>query len=175
MRRIAFLGATTAVLFSGAVVLAAASPSASPSPSSSPRASATSTPSASSATPKAAPKAATTATTFSATVQPLQIAGSATVTEQPDGSGTVTLRISGLLDAQRWTVDVDGGTIAMPNEHREIAFKAGVDVTRLAMDTVSVRLSKAEMTAFLSAQKSGGVVAIVSDGTREGYAQFSAA
>ncbi|HXI79186.1 MAG TPA: hypothetical protein VNM34_00065 [Verrucomicrobiae bacterium] len=98
----------------------------------------------------------------------------ATVVETANGGGTVTLRVSGLLDAQRWSVDIDGGTIALPNEAREIAFKTGVDVTRLTMDTVRISLSKTEMSAFMAARKSGGVVAVVSDGVRLGYAEFAA-
>jgi len=96
----------------------------------------------------------------------------ARVTESASGSGTVVLRVSGLLDAVHWTVDIDGGSVARPNEAREIAFKTGTDLTRLAMDTVSIHLTGAEMTAFLKAEKVGGVVAVVSDGVRVGYAQF---
>jgi hypothetical protein len=175
MRRFAFLGAAAALLFSGAVVLAAASPAPSPSPSAKPTA--TPHPSAApSATP--APSASSTPSTsgqtFNATVQPLQITGSATVTETSAKTGTVTLRVSGLLDAVRWSVDIDGGTIARPNERVEIASKSGADLTRLATDTVRIHLSGAEMAAFLKAEKSGGVVAVISDGTRVGYAEFGA-
>lgn len=81
--------------------------------------------------------------------------------------------MTGLLDAQRWTVDIDAGTIARPNEGVEIASKAGADVTRLTMDTVRIHLTKTEMAAFAKAQKAGGVVAIVSDGLRVGYAEFA--
>ena len=108
--------------------------------------------------------------TFSATVHPLQIAGSAQVTETSAGGGTVVLRVSGLLDAVHWTVDIDGGTVGV-----EIAFKTGADLTRLAMDTVRISLTRTEMAAFLKAEKSGGVVAVVSDGVRIGYAQFGSA
>ena len=97
------------------------------------------------------------------------------VAETSTGAGTVTLHITGLLDADHWTVDIDGGTIARPNEQVEIAFKAGTDVTRLTTDTVRIHLTKTEMAAFMKAQKSGGVVAVVSDGTRLGYAEFAAA
>ena len=176
MQRFAFLGAVMALLFGSAVVLAAASPS--PSPSASPTAHPSAHSSASPA-PKATPSpsaspapSSTTEQTFSATVQPLQIAGMARVTESASGGGTVVLRVSGLLDAVHWTVDIDGGSVARPNEAREIAFKTGTDLTRLAMDTVSIHLTGAEMTAFLKADKSGGVVAVVSDGVRVGYAQF---
>jgi len=113
--------------------------------------------------------------TFSATVHPLQIAGSAQVTETSAGGGTVVPRVSGLLDAVHWTVDIDGGTVARPNEGVEIAFKTGADLTRLAMDTVRISLTRTEMAAFLKAEKSGGVVAVVSDGVRIGYAQFGSA
>jgi len=110
--------------------------------------------------------------TFNAQVNPLQISGTATVVEHPDGTGDVTLKVSGLTDASTWAVDIDGGTIARPDESREIAFKAGGDLTRLAMDTVLIHLSKPEMAAFMSAHRDGGVVAEVSDGVRVGYAQF---
>ena len=178
MRQIATVTGAVAVLFSGAVVLAAASPSAAPSASARP--SATPHPSASpaaSATPKptATPKpAASGEPSFTSTVRPLQIAGSAKVAELSNGDGTVTLHVSGLLDAQRWTVDIDGGTVARPNERVEIAFKSGADITRLTMDTVRIHLTKTEMHAFLNARKAGGVVAVVSDGSRLGYAEFSA-
>ena len=43
------------------------------------------------------------------------------------------------------------------------------------MDTVRISRSKTEMSAFLAARNSGGVVAIVSDGVRLGYAEFAAA
>lgn len=182
MRQIAVLTGVLAVLFSGAVVLAAASPSPSPSAAASPTA--TPHPSASpkaSAAPSATPKpkaspapAAASEPSFTSTVHPLQIAGSAKVVESSNGTGTVTLRVSGMLDAQRWTVDIDGGTVARPNERIEIAFKAGADITRLTMDTVRIHLTRTEMHAFLNARKTGGVVAVVSDGSRLGYAEFSA-
>jgi|SRR5690349_5984143 hypothetical protein len=184
IRRTSSIGAMAAVFSVAVIALAAASPlaSASPSPSAhpsaSPRPSASPTASpkpAASPAPSASPSPSTTgATTFSSQVLPLQIRGSAKVVEHANGSGTVTLRVSGLLDAQHWTVDIDGGTVALPNEKAEIASKAGADVTRLAMDTVRIRLTKAEMTAFMRARDHGGVVAEVSDGTRVGYAEFTA-
>jgi hypothetical protein len=94
--------------------------------------------------------------------------------QTPAGGGTVTLKVTGLLDAEHWSVDIDGGTIARPNENAEVAFKTGADVTRLAMDTVQVNLTKGEMDAFTHAMNHGGVVAQVSDGTRIGYAEFTA-
>jgi hypothetical protein len=176
MRRFAFLGAAAALLFSGAVVLAAASPS--PSPSGSARPTATPTPSTPpSSTPSAAPgatKASPSGSTFSAQIQPVQISGSATVSQTKNGA-EVILRVTGLMDAQRWTVDIDGGTLARPNERIEIAHKTGLDVTRLASDTVRIHLTSSEMAAFLRAEKSGGVVALVSDGSRLGAAEFTAA
>lgn len=183
MRRFAFVGGVMAALVGGAVVLAAASPTPAPSATArpSPAASASAAPHAS-ATPKPtatnAPKASAgsggTASSFSAQIRPLQITGSATVHELSAGDGTVTLHVTGLLDAVRWTVDIDGGTIARPNEAVEIAFKSGTDVTRLATDTVRIHLTRAEMAAFMNAQKTGGVVAIVSDGSQVGFAEFAA-
>ncbi len=181
MRQFAFLGGAAAVLFSGAVVLAAAGPTPSPSatahPAASPTASPTPRPSTApkaSTTPAATGLTSTTEPSFNAQIQPLQISGTATITEATDATGSMTLRVTGLLDAQHWSVDVDGGTIALPNERLEIASKAGVDVTRLATDTVRIHLTKTEMAAFLKAQKGSGVVAVVSDGSRVGYAEFAA-
>jgi hypothetical protein len=61
------------------------------------------------------------------------------------------------------------------SENLEVAFKTGVDITPLAMDTVQVHLTKPEMARLTHAEGHGGVVAVVSDGTREGYAEFSSA
>jgi predicted RNA methylase len=99
----------------------------------------------------------------------------AKVVEAANGTGTVTLHVTGLLDSTLWTVDIDGGNVAHPNENVEIAFKTGADVTPLTMDTVEVHLTKPEMARFMHAQAHGGAVAVVSDGTREGYAEFSSA
>lgn len=154
MRRFATLGAGLALLFSGAVVVAAASPSPSP-------------------TTTAPNTSAATEPTFTAQVQPLQVSGSATVAELSGGEGTVTLKLTGLLSERRWTVDIDAGTIARPNERVEIASRAGDEVTRMGTDTVRIHLTRTEMAAFLRARKAGGAVAIVSDGARVGYAAFS--
>jgi hypothetical protein len=175
MRRFAVPGAILALLMGGAVVIAAASPSPSPTASASPRASASPTPTATATpSPSGSPSQSPSAHTFMSKVQPLQIAGTATVREAASGAGTIRLRVTGLLDAERWSVDIDGGTIARPNERDEIAFKSGADVTRLATDTVRIHLTKAEMASFLKARAKGGVVAEVSDGTRVGYAAFTA-
>jgi hypothetical protein len=85
-------------------------------------------------------------------------------------------RASGLeLDAERWFVDIDGGTVARPNERQEIAWKAGRDITRLDMDTISIHLTAAEMSKFAKDQASDGVVVTISDGTRVGFATFAKA
>lgn len=181
MRRSAFLAAAAVSLFGASVALAAASPA--PSPSAAPQASGTPRPSAAASaaptsspsakpTPSASPSTAPAEPSFNATVQPLEISGTATVVEAADKTGTVTLKLTGLVDEQRWTVDLEAGTITRPNERVEIAFKSGSDVTRLGTDTIRIRLTKAEMAAFLHARANGGAVAVVSDGTRLGYAEF---
>ena len=174
MRRFAILGAGMALML-GAVVVAAASPTPSPSPrpSASPGASAAPVSPAAPVTPATPNKPTATQPTFTAQVQPLQLAGSATVAELKGGVGTMTLKLSGLLGEQRWTVDVEAGTVALPNERIEIAFRSGEQVTRLGTDTIRIHLTRAEMAAFLKAQKSGGAVAIVSDGARVAYATFT--
>jgi len=178
IRRTSSIGAAVAVFAVAGIALAAASPLASPSPSASPKPS----PSVS-ATPKApaTPKpsassspSATGQTSFSSQVLPLQIRGSARVVEHADGSGTIRLRVTGLLDSQPWAVEIDGGTVAKPAETAEIAFKTGADVARLAMDTVRIHLTPAEMTAFMKARANGGAFAEITDGTRVGYAEFTA-
>lgn len=174
MRRFLILGATLALTLAGATLVAAASPtpSATAHPASTPRPSPATH---STATPSTAPHAsAAPVTSFTANVQPLQLTGTATVTETAGGSGTVTLKISGLVANQSWSVDIDGGTAALPNERADIAFKAGSQVTRLGSDTVRIQLTKSEMAAFLKARSSGGVVAMVSDGLRVAAAEFTA-
>jgi len=177
MNRFAALGAALVLILGATMVVAAASPAPSTSPTSKP--SATTAPSATSkptASPSASPSAtpATAGQVFNATVNPLQISGSATVRQLSGGGATVTLTVSGLLDDQPWFVDIDGGTVARPNEGMEIAWKAGSDVMRVDSDTIRVHLTKAEMARFLKAQSTIGVVATVSDGTRVGYAEFHA-
>ena len=178
MRRFSILGAGMApilgagmALLLGAVVVTAASPAPSPSPRPSASPGASSAP----VSPAAPTKPSATQPSFTAQVQPLQLAGSATVAELKGGVGTMTLKLSGLLGDQRWTVDVEAGTVALPNERIEIAVRSGNQVNRLGTDTIRIHLTRAEMAAFLEAQKSGGAVAIVSDGARVGYAAFTGA
>ena len=174
MQRFASLGAVAALLLGGAVVMAA-SPAPSSSPAATPKPSATTRPSATPA-PSATPgPTSAAASTQEAVVSPLQITGSATLAKLASGGGTMTIQVTGLLDAQRWWVDIDGGTIARPNEAQEVAFKSGSDVTRLAMDTISIHLTKAEMARFARFQAAGGVVVQVFDGSREGFAAFAKA
>lgn len=181
MRRSAFLAATAVSLIGASVALAAAGPT--PSPSAAPHATSTPRPSAAASmaptsspsakpSPSVNPSNTSAATSFSATVKPLQISGTATVAEAANRTGTVTLKLTGLVDEQRWTVDIEAGTIARPNERVEIAFKSGSEVTRVGTDTVRIHLTKAEMAAFLHARTHGGVVAVVSDGARLAYAEF---
>jgi hypothetical protein len=172
MQRFATLGAVAALLLGGAVVMAASpAPSSSPAPASKP--SPTSNPGATPA-PSTSPGTTSSApSTQEAVVNPLQITGSATLTKLAGGGGTMTIQATGLLDAQRWSVDIDGGTIARPNEAHEVAFKSGTDVTRLAMDTISIHLTKAEMVRFARYQAATGVVVQVFDGSREGFAAFA--
>ena len=163
MKRTALLVAAAVVVLGGAASVMAANPSPSRAATAKPA------PSAGSSALSAAP-----AQVFRAQVNPLQITGTASVKELANGGGVMTLTLSGLLDARRWSVDVEAGTIAQPNERVEIAFRAGADVSRLASDTIRIQLTKAEMAAFLKAEAHGGVVAVVSDGALFGYAQFGA-
>jgi hypothetical protein len=173
MNRLALIGAALAIPVSAAVAMAA-------SPSPSPSAGATATPGASasptaSPVPSGAPTAspapsataqAVQAQTWSAQVQPVTVTGTATVDQLADGRGTITLQLTGMVDEQAWTVDVDAGTIEMPRERVNIAFRSGDEVQRVAPDTIKIQLTKSEMDAFVKAQKSTGAVIFISDGTR---------
>jgi len=181
MSRLAFIGAALALLVAATVTVAA---SPSPSPAASPAASpsATAKPAATPApTPAASPSSSTTTTTqakqgqtWSANVNPVDVTGSATVAQQADGTGVMTLKLTGLVDEAHWTVDIQAGTIEMPSARVRIALKQGDEVTKTAPDTITVKLTKDEMKAFTKAQKSTGVVVFISDGTRLSAATFSA-
>ena len=183
MRKYAAPVALLTLMLSGAAVLAATSspsPAAKASPTPRPSVSATAKPTASpSAAPSASPSASQAAQakaepSFSARVKPLQIGGMATLRELKAGGALVTLKLTGLVENERWLVDIDGGTIARPNENMEIAFRSGEQVTRLGTETIRIRLTKAEMSRFAKARRHGGVVAEVSDGTRIASAEFAA-
>lgn len=178
MNRLAFVGAALALLIAATVTVAASpspSPSASPSatghPTASPTPAASPTPTAS-PKPTATPAPAKQGQTWTADVKPVNVTGNATVVQQADGTGVMTLKLTGLVDEQSWKVDVQAGTIEMPSERVQIALKQGDDVTKVAPDTITVRLSKDEMKAFTKAQASTGVVVFVTDGTRLSAATF---
>ncbi len=173
MNKLAFAGAALAVLMVSAVAFAA-SPSASPaaSPSASPSASPGAT-----ASPTAAPQASaspTPATSWTAQVNPVQVTGSATIARQADGTGLLTLQLSGMINEVSWTVDVDAGTLDRPQENVNIAHKAGDDVKRVEPDKIQVRLTAQEMDQFAKALANKGVVIFVSDGTRVSAAVLNA-
>lgn len=104
--------------------------------------------------------------TFRAQFRPLQVTGSATVAKKANGHGLVTLRLSGLLDELPWSVRIEAWRQDSALGRNVIAQKRGDDVVRVSKDVLRVRLTKAEMKAFLMAQKSKGVVIYVSDGSR---------
>jgi hypothetical protein len=197
MNRLALAGATLAVLVCAAVAFAASpSPSSSPLPSGSPSASilpvASGSPAASpyvapGASPAASPSAspatssgsATTSsqksqpTTWTSDVSPVDISGTATVTKRPDGTGQLTLQLTGMVNEQNWIVDVDPGTIQHPNDGVDIAYKTGNDVMKVAPDKIQVNLTKDEMDAFTKAISNNGVTIFVSDGQRLSAATIS--
>ena len=196
MRRIAPPVAVLALMVSGAAVMAATTPSPSPSasahPSATPHASAspsatpkptaqpTATPSPSpSPSPSSSPTTSPTTTgngtrtAFTGSVTPLVLGGSARIEVGKDGRGLVLMKLTGLVDDETWSVDIDGGTVAVPNENAEIAERAGTRVTRLGTDGLRIVLSKAEVAALMHAAKHGGAVAVISDGTREASVEFA--
>ena len=173
MRRFGFLGAIGALVLGSAVVMAA---SPSPSPSASPTAHPSATPKPS-ASPTASPSASTstksTATKiWVANIQPVNVTGRASVHRETNGTGVITLRLTGLVNELPWTVDVDGGTVAIPDELTGIDFMSGNEVDRVGMDTIRVHLTKADMATFIRTQRREGVVIFVSDGTRLSAAQI---
>lgn len=196
MNRLALVGAGIAVLVCAAVTLAAdPSPSPSPyaSPGASPMASPMASPGASTApttTPSPSPttgssgssssssahSTTTTPVTWTADVNPVNIQGTATLTKNNDGTGTLVLQLTGMVNAQDWTVDVEPGFIQHPNNSNTIAFKQGSDVTRIAPDKIQVTLKKSEMSDFEHALASnpGGVTVFVSDGHRLSAANIPA-
>jgi hypothetical protein len=177
MNRLAFIGAALALLVAATVTVAASpSPSPAASPAATPHATATPAP-----TPAASPSSGTSTTvpaeqgqTWSADVNPVDVTGSATVVQQADGTGVMSLKLTGLVNEAHWTVDIQAGTIEMPSARVRIALKQGDEVTKTAPDTITVKLTKDEMKAFAKAQKSTGVVVFISDGTRLSAATFSA-
>ena len=85
---------------------------------------------------------------------------------------TLTLKVDGLLNETRWTVELDRGTIDRPDLRVPIVFKSGDDVTRVAPDTITVHLTDRELRTFQIARHDGDVLAIISDGARMGYVSF---
>lgn len=183
MNRFAVVGAALAVLLCAAVALAAspspspaaspmASPVASPNattvPSSSPSASPTPSPTTATNTSSSAAKESAQAQTWTADVDPVNIGGSVTVTRNAEGTGMIDLKLTGLVNSESWTVDVEPGSIQHPNQGVNIAFKQGSDVEKISPDTIRVHLTKDEMDAFTHALNANpdGVTVFVSDGHR---------
>jgi len=105
---------------------------------------------------------------WTAPVNPVNIAGAATLTKNSDGTGTLVLQLTGLVNEENWTVDVEPGAVQHPNVANTIAFKQGTDVHKIAPDKIQVMLTKGEMQDFnhaLSANPAG-VTIFVSDGHR---------
>lgn len=114
--------------------------------------------------------------TWTGDVNPVDIQGTATLTKNSDGTGTLVLQLTGMINEQSWTVDVEPGFIQHPNDSNTIAFKQGTDVTRVTPDTIQVTLTKTEMDAYKHALASnpGGVTIFVSDGHRLSAANIPA-
>jgi hypothetical protein len=189
MRKIAFTLAAGLLALGVAGITMAASPApsgapkASQSPSPSPAAStspAASPSTSSGGTSSSAGTGATTpgATTWSAAIAPLNVTtGKATVVQNSNGTGTITVTLNGLRPDAAWSVDIDAGTIKGAREatSAEIASRASMGVEKVSSDTFRVHLTAAEMKAFLAARKGTGVVVLVSDGTNRSAATFTGA
>ena len=191
MNRFALIGAALAVLVCGAVAIAAspmpyaspgvspmASPGASPIPAASPSAASSASPSTSptAGSGSSSQSAPAQAQTWTADVNPVNIQGTATVTKNADGTGTLVLQLTGMVNEQNWTVDVEPGYVQHPNAANTIALKQGTDVTRIAPDKIQVQLTKSEMQDYDHALSSnpGGVTVFVSDGHRLSAANIPA-
>ena len=184
MNRFALIGATLAVLACAAVALAAsplpsvspaASPMASPMASGSPLPATSANPSPTPTTaPSSSPSAGSSSSatpapkTWTADVNPVNIEGTATLVKNSDGTGKLTLKLTGMINQTNWTVDVEPGAVQHPNTANTIALKQGEDVQRIAPDTIAVNLTKTEMQDYQHAISAnpGGVTIFVSDGHR---------
>jgi hypothetical protein len=174
MNKLALVGATVAVLVFAAVAMAA-----SPAPSAVPYASPAASPMAS-AIPSSTPASGTTSgsrsttsvqkklTSWTASINPVDIQGTASLTRNADGTGTLVLQLTGMVNQTNWTVDVEPGAIQHPNSANTIAFKQGEDVQKVAPDKIQVGLTKTEMQDFQHALSANpaGVTIFVSDGHR---------
>jgi hypothetical protein len=190
MNKVAIVGGTLAVFVVAAVAMAAgptpstsptASPIGSPMASSSPIPTKAPTQTASpSATPMPSSSAGSAATpaqqkTWTSDVNPVDIQGTATLTQNSDGTGTLLLQLTGIVNETNWTVDVEPGAIQHPNDSNTIAFKQGSDVQKVAPDKIQVQLTKSEMDDFHHAlgANPNGVTIFVSDGHRLSAATLS--
>jgi len=156
MNKLAFAGAALAVLGSAAVAMAA-----SPSPS-------TDASNAAGLSSSGGQSAAKSLPSWTAKVAPVDITGSATIDQKADGTGLLTLQLTGMVNEENWTVYVEPGALQHPNDAVTIALKQGSEVTKVAPDKIQVNLTKAEMDALTHALNSnpGGVTVFVSDGHR---------
>jgi hypothetical protein len=105
-------------------------------------------------------------------VTPVQITGAVTVREFKSGGGTVTFKLDDVLNETAWSVRLERGTFEGAVTRRLIAERFGDDVQHFMNDTIQIHLTKSEMSAFLAARKSAGVVAFISDGTHLSVAKF---
>ena len=105
---------------------------------------------------------------WTAKVAPVDITGSVTIDQKADGTGLLTLQLTGMVNEENWTVYVEPGALQHPNDAVTIALKQGSEVTKVAPDKIQVNLTKAEMDALTHALNSnpGGVTVFVSDGHR---------
>jgi hypothetical protein len=170
MRRFSILG-VLGVLVLGAGLAMAAGPSSSPAPSGSPAPTTTGSSSTSTGT-----NAATAAqTSWSTDLRPLTgLSGSVHFRQNANGTGTVTLRLIGMVRAAPWVVEIDGGSATNPAIGDRVALRSGAGVARTGIDTLTIDLTKAEMQAFLHDLARDGVVVSVSDGVHESVASLPA-
>jgi hypothetical protein len=94
------------------------------------------------------------------------------VHELKSGGGTVTFKLSDILNGTAWSIRLERGTFEGPDARTLIAARSGDAVKHFLRDTISVHLTKTEMTDFRAALKKTGVVVFISDGTRLSVAKF---
>jgi hypothetical protein len=152
MRMIPMLAGVALVLASAGVATAAAPSKAQPASSSS------------------------SATTFTATITPLHaVNGTATVVKNANGSGTVTLKLSGLRADTTWTADIDGQATKTDTlaDHRQLRFASGVTADKVSSDTLRIQLTAEQMSWFLRERAASGVAITVTDGSSQATASFA--
>jgi hypothetical protein len=100
-------------------------------------------------------------------------AAAVTVTKNANGTGTLTVHLTGLRADRAWAVDIDGGKTTTSRETAEIAFRSGFGAEAVSSRTFTIHLTKAQMEAYLDTAASSGIVLRLRDAADASAAMFS--